>query len=524
MSIVDDAWDSAVGGLEWLQSVIFGEFAEHRSRSALVADMLLNFAPGVVIVTSARYAVAVIIRLAKYPEKRDDPLEWLMLAACMIVIALPLAMAAGGAVVAGAGAIVVGIAGSELGAALRAVMLLLIKEATKLVDVVRFLQKFIKGDLLFFLRSIKFTKYEKPLIFAFQKTIAKLVEVCKAMRAKLEHVKYLGKARAAIAHLVEWEAKFYAVQTSALHNLPKAVAELDARLARVLAQVVPRETHKVVASVKAEKPLVEALAEQRVHDTVGHAIGDAPALGPKASKNGPQGKTPGELEHIRKNPKPTVKAKDGINTKRQETATIESVVGGSSTTPKGVSVVSRDTPFTSRLVNTVSEDGRALIAADQVSLRAVARAGYEELDLVSPRYENFFSGVQDNFPGVKYTDRTTLVVTDKQAYMNRIEDIYGQQGEALNSRTADAIMARISDPNAALRQGLPGTHAEVRTANWMYNEIDKINPALYDPSKLTVVTYRLMPGPSQGLPFVACPNCAAILPKEAYIPTGRLGP
>ena len=59
-SIVDDAWDSAVGGLEWLQSVIFGEFAEHRSRSALVADMLLNFAPGVVIVTSARDAVAVI--------------------------------------------------------------------------------------------------------------------------------------------------------------------------------------------------------------------------------------------------------------------------------------------------------------------------------------------------------------------------------------------------------------------------------------------------------------------------------
>ncbi|WP_373888630.1 YwqJ-related putative deaminase [Massilia genomosp. 1] len=70
---------------------------------------------------------------------------------------------------------------------------------------------------------------------------------------------------------------------------------------------------------------------------------------------------------------------------------------------------------------------------------------------------------------------------------------------------------------------MPGTHAEVRAANWMYHEIDRINPALYDPSKLTVVTYRLMPGPEQGLPFVACPNCASILPPEAYIPTGRLG-
>jgi hypothetical protein len=114
-NILEDAWNSIVGGMNWLHSVLLGEFADKRPLSAIVADMLISFLPGVVIVTSARDAVAVILRLANHPEKRDELMEWVLLSACLIVIALPIAMAAGGAVVAGAGAVVGGIAGSELG-------------------------------------------------------------------------------------------------------------------------------------------------------------------------------------------------------------------------------------------------------------------------------------------------------------------------------------------------------------------------------------------------------------------------
>jgi hypothetical protein len=379
-SILDDAWDGAVGGLDWLKSVIYGEFADNRSLSAMIADMLLSFVPGVVIVTSARDAVAVIVRLAQHPEKRDDALEWIMLAACMIVIALPLAMAAGGAVAAGVGGIVGGIAGSELGAALRAVMLLLIKEATKLGDVLRFLQKFVKGDLLFFLRSIKFAKYEKALILAFDKTIGKLLDICKALRLKLEHVKYFDDAKAAIATLIEWERKFYAVQQSAIKQLPKAVAELDARLAKLLAQMAPKESHAVVTAVKAEKPAVKAVATQRVRDVAGQPLllemrpqpkmkqlpgpkierevvagSKAPAAAPKAAAKAPAttakadaagakaadsaapvaSKTgaaddaaKADADALKAKADPLDKVDDGVNAKRQDTVDIDAVVAG----------------------------------------------------------------------------------------------------------------------------------------------------------------------------------------------------
>ena len=84
--ILDAAWGQIVGGMDWLKSVFFGEFSDNRPLSAVVADMLVSFLPGVVIVTSARDAVAVVLRLASHPEKREDLMEWLLLSACLIVI------------------------------------------------------------------------------------------------------------------------------------------------------------------------------------------------------------------------------------------------------------------------------------------------------------------------------------------------------------------------------------------------------------------------------------------------------
>ncbi|EEF24785.1 conserved hypothetical protein, partial [Ricinus communis] len=271
-SILEDAWGQVVGGMDWLKSVLFGEFADHRPLSAVVADMLVSFIPGVVIVTSARDAVAVILRLANHPEKREDLMEWVLLSACLIVIALPLAMAAGGAAAAGVGAMVGGIAGSELGAALRSVMLLLIKEASKLVELVRFLQKFIKGDILKFLRAVKFTQYEKPLLQALGKISGKLVEIVKSLRVHLESLSYFDRVKATIARLAAWERKFYAVQQDAIRQVPKALAELDARLGKLLSETAPKEAHTVPAGVQPNKAAAAAPPRQRVEDTPGKVL------------------------------------------------------------------------------------------------------------------------------------------------------------------------------------------------------------------------------------------------------------
>ena len=271
-TILEDAWRQVVGGMDWLKSVLFGEFADHRPLSAIVADMLVSFIPGVVIVTSARDAVAVILRLAIHPEKREELMEWVLLCACLIVIALPVAMAVGSAVALGVGAVVGGVAGSELGAALRAVMLMLIKEGSELVELVRFLQKFMKGDILKFLRGVQFAKYEKALIQAISKIIGKLVEIVKALRIHLQSLRYFETVKTTIAKLADWEQKFYNVQRDALKQVPKALAELDARLAKVLAQTAPKEVHTVAAGVQTDKAVASLPAKQHVLDTPGKVL------------------------------------------------------------------------------------------------------------------------------------------------------------------------------------------------------------------------------------------------------------
>jgi hypothetical protein len=338
-NILDSAWDQVVGGMDWLKSVLIGEFADHRSLSAIVADMLVSFIPGVVIVTSARDAIAVILRLANYPEKRKDTMEWVLLCACLIVIALPVAMAVGGAAAAGVGAIVGGIAGSELGAALRAVMLLLIKEASKLVELVQFLQKFIKGDILKFLRAVKFVQYEKALLGSLKQFAGKLVDIVRSLRTHLESLNYFDVLKTTIAKLAEWERKFYAVQQDAINQIPKALAELDARLAKVLAQTAPKEAHTVASGVQAHKPAAPKPVPQRIRDAPGRPlakVGDdvrpaaKPAPGPKqpANPGTPPKATPGTPPKgnpgkppeppPKDKPDPVQPANEGPNSKKQE--------------------------------------------------------------------------------------------------------------------------------------------------------------------------------------------------------------
>lgn len=321
-SILDEAWDDVVGGFEWLKSVLIGEFADNRPLSAVVADMLVSFVPGVVIVTSARDAVAVTLRLADRPEKREELMEWVLLCACLITLALPLVMAAGGAAAAGVGAIVGGIAGSELGAALRAVMLMLIKQATKLVELVKFLQKFITGDILKFLRALKFAHYEKALLQALEKITGKLIGIVQSLRAKLLHMPSIDYVRNIIAKLSAWERKFYAVQQDAVRQVPRALAELQLRLDKVLAETLPKEAHTVSSGVKAEKPVATAPVKQEVADVPGRVLAKVEDTKPtaKAAEAKPASKPKADAPQPRKEkPEPPKKTEEGKNTKKQET-------------------------------------------------------------------------------------------------------------------------------------------------------------------------------------------------------------
>lgn len=326
-SILGDAWGHVVGCMTWLQAVLCGEFADHRPLSAVIADMLLSFVPGVVIVTSARDAIAVVLRLACHPEKREELMEWVLLCSCLIVIALPIAMAAGGAIVAGAGAAVGGVVGSELAAALRAIMLLLIRKSSTLVDLVLFLQKFIKGDVLKLLRAVKFITYEKALLRALNKIIGKLRGIVGSLRAHLEGLRYFDSVKSTIARLTEWEGRFYSLQQDALRQIPRALVELDTRLAKVLTETSPKEAHTVASGVQVDKQALTEPQRYRVHDTPGKILAkvddtasDAAApLHPNSELESVVKAKPrvDSTAHSRKKPDPVKPPEEGANTKKQ---------------------------------------------------------------------------------------------------------------------------------------------------------------------------------------------------------------
>ena len=277
--LLDAIWKEVLGdaaaSFNWLKDFLLGEFVPDRPFSVIVAEMLANFVPGVIIVTSARDAVAIIVRLSTHPERRKEVTEWILLCACLIALALPLVMAAAGAAAAGVGAVVTGIMGDELAAALRAVMLMLIEESGKLVEMVRFLNKFIKGNILEFLRGVKFANYEKSLLEILQQTTDKLIGIVQAVRSKLRDARVfnvkiadcLESVQNLIRKLSVWEQRFYAVQQEGIQQIPNAVAELQRRLDRLLAQEAPKESHRVAAGVTAAKPEPVAPLKQEVHDT-----------------------------------------------------------------------------------------------------------------------------------------------------------------------------------------------------------------------------------------------------------------
>lgn len=263
--VLDAIWDRVVGGLDWLKQVIFGEFVDNRDLSAIIADMLVSFVPGVIIVTSARDLTAVIVRLAKHPEKRDHVEEWMLLIACAVPLVLPILAAAAGAAAAGVGAIIGGIAGSEAGAVLRAVCLLLIKKGSAvLVEVVGFLRRFVKGDILKVLRDIKFAKYSDPLVTYIAEFIGKLINVIQRLRAELLKIDAFHWLADVLKKLDDLERAFYAVQTSAVKAIPKALIELDARLTQMLSEALPHNPRPALAGVPAANSVPIPARPERV--------------------------------------------------------------------------------------------------------------------------------------------------------------------------------------------------------------------------------------------------------------------
>lgn len=285
MAWTDDLWNEVAGdaaaSLDWLKQVVFGEFDDHQSTSALITQLLVSFVPGAVIVMSARDLTAVLIRMVRHPDKRESVTEWMILVACAIGLVPALVGAVAGAAAAGVGAIVGGLAGDEAGAALRATALLLIEDGARLLEkLVEFLRRFIKGDIMRFLRAVKFAEYAEPVAKEVTQFIGHLTSIIEKVIAKASSFKWIGRVGDLIEKLKVVETGLRDLDRMAARQVKSVMGEFDKRLARALGEKMVQADHVVHPEIPAPHPTPKPPEPKRVAARADHPLGKAPGLEP----------------------------------------------------------------------------------------------------------------------------------------------------------------------------------------------------------------------------------------------------
>lgn len=264
----DKIWNGVDAGYEWIRGVIFGEWQDNRSLSQVVADAMVGFVPGLGSIVTLRDLIAVIFRLAKHPEKREDVSEWILLIAMLI----PLIITVLGLAAAGIGALV----GEEVGGFMRAVALFLVKEGgVGLKVLIDFLHAHGYGAAMQALRKIKFATYESHVIKEMANQIAKLQRLLAQLGEKVaalhpEHWPSWMPGQAALlaapGKIRGWIEALTTLGQKAHDMIPKALIEMDRRLGALLAGDVKAATqtsHVVVTGMAA--PKVERAVQDAEH-------------------------------------------------------------------------------------------------------------------------------------------------------------------------------------------------------------------------------------------------------------------
>ncbi|GAB1083375.1 MAG: hypothetical protein SStaTSB_13700 [Shewanella algae] len=160
----------------------------------------------------------------------------------------------------------------------------------------------------------------------------------------------------------------------------------------------------------------------------------------------------------------------------------------------------------------VEAEARVRIAKGDIKGVALSRVGVPELNLKSSSFDNFDIGIKrtegiERFGSTKEFFR----VVDEDKFISQIEQLYKSSGERLHPVMKERILNYVRN-NQKLElggRGIPGTHAEVRAANQILNQL----PDGFDVGNIQVSTYRLQPSKTggQGSQFSACYNCGGIL-------------
>lgn len=280
-NIAEAVWTGTKETWAWLRGVLLGEWEDHQSLSQIVTNALSGFIFGVGSIITLRDLLAIIFRLAKYPEKRKEVNEWILL----IAMLLPLILTVVGVVGAGVGALV----GAEVGGFFRAVGLFLVKESgVGLKAMIDFFAGHGYGNALAALRAVKFAQFEKAAVTQFSQQVNRLLILLQKLESRLRglHPESLphwiptrDQMVYALNQIPEWAAALKSLRQNALEMIPQALREMDRRLGALLAgdvKAATQATHHIATGTQA--PAVGKLAAAHAAAEGEHAAANDAAL------------------------------------------------------------------------------------------------------------------------------------------------------------------------------------------------------------------------------------------------------
>lgn len=228
----------------WIWGTVAGGFNEKQTIGQILVDAVISMIPVAGEVTAVRDVIAATIRLAEYPEKREESIEWVKLILPLLAI-IPL-----------------------LGGALKGIGKLILRagknaeeDAKILTACVWLLNKIGEGNALKFIRELDFVKYAKPIKEGVNELISR-IKTCidlviekfgNALPVKAQqHMQRLKTALDQVAKLVD-------------KMVPQALKDLNNQLRFIQKLAYQGEWHLIPGTGKALARETEA---RLVHDVL----------------------------------------------------------------------------------------------------------------------------------------------------------------------------------------------------------------------------------------------------------------
>jgi hypothetical protein len=228
----------------WLWGTVQGGFNEKQTIGQVVTDAVISMFPVAGEVTAARDVIAAGLRLAEYPEKRKEALEWVGLVLPLLAL-VPL-----------------------LGGALKGIGKLVLKagrnvdEDRKIFEAcVWLLNKVGEGNAVKFIKELDFTKYAPPIVSGAKESIRRVSDGIDAVIAKFGSL----IPDAVVKNMLLLKEQLGKVAKLVDSMVPQALKDLNNKLKLIQKLAYEGEWHAIPGAGKAITRETEA---RLMHDAV----------------------------------------------------------------------------------------------------------------------------------------------------------------------------------------------------------------------------------------------------------------